>query len=98
MPVNRGIQIMVDDIGSVLDQAGVPTKDQNNREMNTFARVTMVLQYNENMRKALEDANAGLGLLGEVLEKHGLNREEELTLLIEEKKAAEAAKAEKPAE
>jgi hypothetical protein len=27
-----------------------------------------------------------------------LNREEELTLLIEEKKAAEAAKAEKPAE
>ena len=98
MSLNRDIQIMVDDIGSVLDQAGVPTKDRNNREMNTFARVTMVLQYNENMRKALEDANAGLGLLGEVLEKHGLNREEELTLLIEEKKAAEAAKAEKPAE
>lgn len=98
MSLNRDIQILVDDIGAVLDQAGVPTKDQNGREMNTFARVTMVLQYNDNMRKALDDANAGLGLLSEVLEKHGLKRDEELAILVEEKKAAEAAKNEKPAE
>ena len=98
MSLNRDIQIMVDDIGSVLDQAGVPTKDRNNREMNTFARVTMVLQFNANLQQGLNDANAGLGLLGEILEKHGLNREEELAILLEDKKAAEAAKAEKPAE
>ena len=98
MSLNRDVQILVDDIGAVLDQAGVPTKDQNGREMNTFARVNLVLQFNVNLQQAINDANAGLGLLGEVLEKHGLNREEELNILIEEKKAAEAAKNEKPAE
>lgn len=89
MSLQRDVQILIDDIGSVLDQAGVPAKDQGGRDMNTFARISLVLQFNQNLQKALEDANAGLGLLGEVLEKHGLNREEELKALIEEKKAAQ---------
>lgn len=95
MSLNRDIQILVDDIGAILDQAGVPTKDQNGREMNTFARVGLVLQFNNNLQQAINDANAGLGLLGEVLEKHGLDREAELAALLEDKKAAEA---ETPAE
>lgn len=97
MSLNRDIQILLDDIGSVLDEAGVPTKDQNGRDMNTFARVSVVLQFNQNLQKAVEDANAGLGLLGEILEKHGINREEELKMLIEDKKKA-AEEAAKPAE
>ena len=98
MSLNRDIQILVDDIGAVLDQAGEPTTDQPGRGMTTFARVNMVLQFKANRPQGLNDANAGLGLLGEILEKHGLNREEELAILLEDKKAAEAAKAEKPAE
>lgn len=94
MSLQRDVQILIDDIGVILEQAGVPTKDQNGREMNTFARIGLVLQFNQNLQKALEDANAGLGLLGEVLEKHGLNREEELKALIEEKKAAQNEAAE----
>lgn len=94
MSLQRDVQILIDDIGVILEQAGVPTKDQNGREMNTFARIGLVLQFNQNLQKALEDANAGLGLLGEVLEKHGLNREEELKVLIEEKKAAQNETAE----
>lgn len=94
MSLQRDVQILIDDIGAILEQAGVPTKDQSGREMNTFARIGLVLQFNQNLQKALEDANAGLGLLGEVLEKHGLNREEELKALIEEKKAAQNEAAE----
>lgn len=96
MSLQRDIQILIDDIGAVLDQAQVPTKDQNGREMNSFARVTMVLQFNANQSKALDDANAGLGLLSEILEKHGINREAELAALVEEKKKA-AESAETPA-
>ena len=43
MSLNRDIQILVDDIGAVLDQAGVPTTDQQGRGMNTFARVNQLI-------------------------------------------------------
>lgn len=59
--------------------------------------MNLVLQFKANLQQGLNDANAGLGQLGDS-EKHGLNREEELGNLLEDKKAAEAAKAEKPAE